>query len=60
MARRQREGMEDRLPPGRAAGLGHDRPDDVDQLRDAGGFTRSALLSSVISAPPTSSASSVL
>jgi hypothetical protein len=28
--------MEDRLPPGRAAGLGHDRRDRVDELGEAG------------------------
>ena len=30
------ERVVDRLPPGRAAGLGHDRRDHVHQLRDAG------------------------
>ncbi len=30
------EGEERRLPPGRAARLGHDRRDDVDELRQAG------------------------
>ena len=34
--RGERERVEGRLPPGRAAGLGHDRRDDVDELRQAG------------------------
>ena len=43
---RQRKGIEDRLPPGRTAGLGHDRGDHIGKLGETGAFTRSAWLSS--------------
>jgi len=52
--------VEDALAPGRAAGLGADRADGVDELRLQAAWTRSLLRSSVTSKDPTTTASATV